>query len=48
MLSSISCGADDINGVSEYIMKATGGGRLLMYGSSSGALRAALFAPWPP
>jgi pimeloyl-ACP methyl ester carboxylesterase len=46
--ADISCGADDITVVSEYIQKATGGGKLLMYGSSSGALRAALFAQRHP
>jgi pimeloyl-ACP methyl ester carboxylesterase len=46
--ADVSCGADDIAVVSEYIMKATGGGKLLLYGSSSGALRAALFAQRHP
>lgn len=46
--ADVSCGADDLAVVSEYIMKATGGAKLLLYGSSSGALRAALFAQRHP
>ena len=46
--ADISCGADDLQAVSEYIMKTNGGQRLLTYGSSSGALRAALFAQRHP
>ena len=46
--ADISCGADDLEAVSEYIMKVNGGKRLLTYGSSSGALRAALFAQRRP
>ena len=46
--ADVSCGADDLAAVSEYIMKATGGAKLLVYGSSSGALRAALFAQRHP
>jgi pimeloyl-ACP methyl ester carboxylesterase len=46
--ADVACGADDLAVVSEYIMKATGGAKLLLYGSSSGALRAALFAQRHP
>ncbi len=46
--SDISCGADDVAAASEYIMKQTGGQKLLLYGSSSGALRAGLFAQRHP
>ena len=46
--ADVACGADDLAVVSEYIMKATGGQKLLLYGSSSGALRAALFAQRHP
>jgi pimeloyl-ACP methyl ester carboxylesterase len=46
--ADIACGADDLAAVSEYIMKQNGGGKLLTYGSSSGALRAALFAQRHP
>jgi pimeloyl-ACP methyl ester carboxylesterase len=42
--ADISCGADDVAAASEYVMKENGGGKLLLYGSSSGALRAGLFA----
>jgi len=37
-------GADDLAAGSDYILKATGAKKLLVYGISSGALRAALFA----
>jgi pimeloyl-ACP methyl ester carboxylesterase len=46
--ADISCGADDIEAASEYIMKHNGGAKLLLYGSSSGALRAGLFAQRHP
>jgi pimeloyl-ACP methyl ester carboxylesterase len=46
--SDIACGADDVAAASQYIMKQTGGGKLLLYGSSSGALRAGLFAQRHP
>ncbi|MDB5838240.1 MAG: alpha/beta hydrolase [Herminiimonas sp.] len=42
--SDISNGADDLAAGSEYILKKTGAPSLLMYGISSGALKAALFA----
>src|SRR5258706_1607063 len=44
----IANGADDLAAGSEYILKATGARKLLIYGISSGALRAALFAQRHP
>ena len=44
----ISNGADDLAAASAYIEKTTGAGPLLVYGISSGALRAALFAQRHP
>ena len=44
----ISNGADDLAAGSEYIMKVSGAKSLLMYGISSGALKAALFAERHP
>jgi pimeloyl-ACP methyl ester carboxylesterase len=44
----ISNGADDLAAGSEYITEATGARKLLVYGISSGALRAALFAQRHP
>jgi non-heme chloroperoxidase len=44
----IANGADDLAAGSEYILKTTGAGKLLVYGISSGALRAALFAQAHP
>jgi pimeloyl-ACP methyl ester carboxylesterase len=41
---NISNGADDIAAASEYIIKSTGQKQLMLYGLSSGALKAALFA----
>ncbi|HEY6720399.1 MAG TPA: alpha/beta fold hydrolase [Burkholderiales bacterium] len=41
-------GADDLAAGSEYILKTIGGGKLHVYGISSGALRAALFAQAHP
>ena len=46
--SDISNGADDLAAGSEYVLKHTGAKALLMYGISSGALRAALFAQRHP
>jgi pimeloyl-ACP methyl ester carboxylesterase len=46
--ADISCGADDVAAVSQYVMKVTGGQKLLLYGSSSGGLRAGLFAQRHP
>jgi pimeloyl-ACP methyl ester carboxylesterase len=40
----IANGADDLAAASQYILEKTGSGPLLVYGISSGALRAALFA----
>jgi pimeloyl-ACP methyl ester carboxylesterase len=42
--ADVACGADDLAAASEYIMKRVGAQKLLLYGASSGALRAALFA----
>ena len=44
----ISNGADDLAAGSDYIMKTTGAKKFLVYGISSGALRAALFAERQP
>jgi pimeloyl-ACP methyl ester carboxylesterase len=44
----IANGADDLAAASEYILKTSGGGPLLVYGISSGALRAAMFAERHP
>jgi pimeloyl-ACP methyl ester carboxylesterase len=44
----ISNGADDLAAGSEYIRKTTGAAKLLVYGISSGALKAALFAERHP
>jgi pimeloyl-ACP methyl ester carboxylesterase len=46
--SDVSCGADDVAAASEYIMKQNAGQKLLVYGASSGALRAGLFAQRHP
>ena len=46
--SDISNGADDLTAGSEYILKKTGAKQLLLYGISSGALKAALFAERHP
>ena len=46
--ADVACGADDLEVVSEAIMKLNGGQPLMVYGSSSGALRAALFAQRQP
>ena len=48
MNANIADGADDLAVVSDVIMKQNGGQKLLTYGSSSGALRAALFAQRHP
>lgn len=44
----ISNGADDLAAGSDYIFKTTGAQQLLVYGISSGALKAALFAQRHP
>ncbi len=44
----IANGADDLEAGTEYVLRATGASRLLMYGISSGALKAALFAQRRP
>jgi len=44
----IANGADDLAAGSEYILKVTGAKGLLVYGISSGALKAALFAERHP
>jgi pimeloyl-ACP methyl ester carboxylesterase len=46
--SDIGNGADDLAAGSEYVLKASGAKSLLMYGISSGALKAALFAQRHP
>jgi pimeloyl-ACP methyl ester carboxylesterase len=46
--ADISCGADDLEAASAYVMQHNGGQKLLLYGSSSGALRAGLFAQRHP
>ena len=44
----ISNGADDLAAASDYIMKTSGAKKFLVYGISSGALRAAMFAERHP
>jgi pimeloyl-ACP methyl ester carboxylesterase len=46
--SDIACGADDLAAGTAYVTRATGAERFLMYGISSGALKAALFAQRHP
>jgi pimeloyl-ACP methyl ester carboxylesterase len=46
--ADIACGADDLAVVSEYIMTQNGRRPLLIYGASSGALRAGLLAQRHP
>jgi pimeloyl-ACP methyl ester carboxylesterase len=46
--ATISEGADDLAAAADYILKTRNTGPLLMYGISSGALRAALFAQRHP
>jgi pimeloyl-ACP methyl ester carboxylesterase len=46
--SNIADGADDLSAASDYIMQATGVRSFLVYGISSGALRAAAFAERHP
>jgi pimeloyl-ACP methyl ester carboxylesterase len=44
----IANGADDLEAGTRYLLETTGAGKLLVYGISSGALRAALFAQRHP
>ena len=44
----IANGADDLAAGSEYVLRTSGTGKLLVYGISSGALKAALFAERHP
>jgi pimeloyl-ACP methyl ester carboxylesterase len=44
----IANGADDLSAASDYIIKTRGTGKFLVYGISSGALRAAMFAQRHP
>jgi pimeloyl-ACP methyl ester carboxylesterase len=46
--ADVACGADDLAAASEYILKQNQGRKLLLYGASSGALRAGLFAQRHP
>ncbi|MGH7311471.1 MAG: alpha/beta hydrolase, partial [Candidatus Rokuibacteriota bacterium] len=46
--SDIATGADDLEAAADYIAKTRGAESLLVYGISSGALRAALFAQRRP
>jgi pimeloyl-ACP methyl ester carboxylesterase len=46
--NDISNGADDLAAGTEYVMKATGAAKMHMYGISSGALKAGLFAQRHP
>jgi pimeloyl-ACP methyl ester carboxylesterase len=48
VLATVADGAEDLAAASRYIMEARGTGPLLVYGTSSGALRAALFAERHP
>src|SRR6202171_5180848 len=42
--ADVSCGADDLAAASEYILNRSADRKLLLYGASSGALRAGLVA----
>jgi len=44
----IANGADDLDAGTRYLLETTGAGKLLVYGISSGALKAALFAQRHP
>lgn len=46
--ADVSCGADDLAAAAAYIMKETGGEKVMLYGESSGGLRAALHAQRHP
>src|SRR6266446_3548868 len=44
----IANGADDLDAASQYVIKSTGAKKLMLYGISSGALRAAVFTQRHP
>ena len=46
--ADVACGADDLAAVTDYILSQNNGQKLMLYGSSSGALRVALFAQRHP
>ena len=46
--ADVSCGADDVAAAADYIAAQNAGQPLLLYGASSGALRAGLFAQRHP
>lgn len=46
--ADIACGADDLEAVSRYILQRNGQQPVMLYGASSGALRAGLFAQRHP
>src|SRR5882672_9094581 len=46
--ADVSAGADDIGAVADYIARQTGGSKISLYGSSSGGLRAGLYAQRHP
>jgi len=46
--SDVACGADDLAAASAYILEHSASAKLLVYGVSSGALRAGLFAQRHP
>jgi len=46
--ADVSCGADDVAAAAEYIVTNSNSSKVLLYGSSSGALRAGLFAQRHP
>jgi len=46
--ADVACGADDLDAAAQYILRQTAAPKLLIYGASSGALRAGLFAQRHP
>ena len=46
--ADVACGADDLSAASAYVLEQTGRPQLFLYGVSSGALRAGLFAQRHP
>ncbi|MBV8029933.1 MAG: alpha/beta fold hydrolase [Betaproteobacteria bacterium] len=46
--ADIATGADDLQAVADYVARQTGSSRVFLYGASSGALRAALYAQRHP